>query len=181
MPLIEKRYAEALVEISLQDNMIESYQKKLTQVVSILNENDDFERIILNPQINMDIKKSILKEVFKNIAIDENLMSFLMLLLDKGRFNLLPGILQQYIKLSDKKTNTLTMKISSGLPLDEEQIYRIKEKYRSLYNASSVKAEIEIDKKLIGGVRVSIADKVFDATIKSRLDSLKDIISGIHE
>ena len=175
MPLVEKRYAEALFNVSLSTGNIEKFQQQLKTIVEIYNTQEDYKFFFLNPEVTKDIKKDTLLKIFTgNIEIE--LLNFLMLLVDKGRTAFIPGIYTEFVELADKMKNVLYISITSASPIDENQINSIKEKYRKLYNSSYVKADLNIDKSLIGGIKVQIGDKVIDSSVKSRLESIKAFI-----
>jgi len=175
MPLVESRYAEALVGISEQCKAIGAFRQELQWIVNIYNSQEDFRNFLLSQKVDKNAKKDVVKNIFSG-RIRSELLNLLMLLIDKGRVMLVPGIAKEFDRLADQKEKVLTMKIISAVPLEDEQVNKIKEKYRSMYNASSVKAELEIDNSLIGGVKVKIGDKVFDGTVKSQLEELRQMI-----
>jgi F-type H+-transporting ATPase subunit delta len=175
MPLVERRYAEALVNISVQSSDIDVYQQEFQTVVTLYKEQPDFKLFLLNPEIRIEEKKEIVKKLFGN-SLKKDMVNFLMLLLDKGRIKFLSGIFDEFTRLADKKKNVLNMTIISASPVDEKQINEIKQKYMKLYNSSAVKLNIEIDNKQIGGIKVKIGDKVVDGTVKGRLTGLKDLL-----
>lgn len=175
MSLVDRRYAEALVEISIQKNKIQSYQEELKGIVSIYNSQLDLKLLFINPQVKTEVKKEIAEKLFGN-QIDSDLLNFLKLLFDRGRIKFLPSIADEFNKLADKHKNVLSMTIIASAPLDEKQINSIKEKYRKLYNATSVNASNEIDTSLLGGVKVRIGDKVIDGTVKGRLEALRQVL-----
>jgi F-type H+-transporting ATPase subunit delta len=175
MSLIERRYAEALIAISSQAGTIDEYREELHAVVDIYKQQEDFRRFLLDPQIRAENKKNVVKSVFGSRIKDE-IVNFLRLLLDKGRMAHLPGILEEYNFLADRKKNVLNMTIITAAPLSAEQVSRIKEKYKVMHKAYSVKADIEVDPSLIGGMKIKIGDKVEDGSIKGRLQGLKEIL-----
>jgi F-type H+-transporting ATPase subunit delta len=175
MPLVEKRYAEALISISERDGAIDDYQQELQMVVDIYKSQQDFKLFLLNPEVKTDIKKLVITNSF-NGRLKNNLVNFLALLLDKARIINLPGILDEYIKIADKIRNTLNITIISASELDNKQVKQISEKYKQIYNATNVKVNVEIDKSLIGGVKVKIGDKLVDGSIVGRLESLREVL-----
>ena len=175
MPLVEKRYAEALVDIAVHHGTIDEYQQELGQVIQVLSEQPDFMGFLLNPQITVQAKKDTALKAFDE-KIHPELVNFLLLLLDKRRIGLLPGITKEFIILSDKIKNTINMKIVSAMALNEQQINDIMTKYVGINKISYAKVDVEIDKDLIGGVKVIVGDKVIDGSVKGRLESLKQIL-----
>lgn len=178
MPLIERRYAEALVGISSERETLEEYQNELHSIVDIYDNQFEFRLFLLNPEIRTDTKKKFLQETFEG-RINDKLLNFLMLLLDKDRVKLLPGILDEFTRLVDRQRNILSIKIISAIPLEKAQVMDIEEKYKAMYGAGAVKSITQTDMELIGGVKVIIGDKVYDRTIKGRLASLKELVAGV--
>lgn len=175
MPLVEKRYAEALVDIAVRNGALDSYQNELLEVADLFSTNEEFRVFLLNPEIKNEYKKSTLGKIFEK-EIAGNLLNFMLLLLDKKRMNIFPGIVEEYIKLADKERNVLKMDIVSAGPLSDEQVDKIKEKYRSAYGAVDIRVNLSVDPSLLGGVKIIVGDKVIDGTVKGRLENLKDIL-----
>ena len=76
-------------------------------------------------------------------------------------------------QLADRHRNILNLKIISAAPLAGEQVEKIKEKYRRLYKAASVNAELSVDGELLGGVMVVAGDKVFDGSVRTILKDMQ--------
>lgn len=172
MPLIAKRYAEALIGISEDKNAIDSHQQAL-QEISKLYENVEGLRLFLtNPQISLPVKKDTLERLFSERLHDE-VLNFLMVILKKGRIKYLPAILKEYVRLADQKRKILPVTVFSPEVLAEDHLNRIKKGYGRIYKASSVKLEVRIDKTLVGGIKIHIADRVADGSVKGRLAGLK--------
>ena len=62
--------------------------------------------------------------------------------------------------------------------LSHEQIKKVEDKLSKIINAK-VELTNQIDEKLIGGIKVIVDEKVFDGSIKNKLEKLKStLISG---
>jgi len=175
MPLVEKRYAQALVLLSVSDNAIDDYVNDMKALADLFNMQKDFRLFLLNPRIKTDAKKIMIKSFFEG-KIHPKIQNFLLLILDKGRINLLPGISREFERLADRERKVLNITVYSAFPIDEAQLNSIKERYGKRYNASLVKADIIIDSGLIGGVKVKLKDRVSDRTVKGMLDDLRKFI-----
>lgn len=175
MSLVENRYAEALINISAEQDAIDAFQQDLGTFAEIYSGEPGFKSFLLSPQNEISNKKTVVKNAFDG-RIKAVVVSFILLLLDKGRIKHLPDIYNEFVKLADEKRSILNISIISATPLDDGQISIITEKYRKLYSAASVKAQIEVDASLIGGVRVVIGDKMTDASVKGRLKELQHLL-----
>ena len=175
MSLVERRYAEALADIADHAGELDSFGRELREVVELFGKQAELRLFLADPGVGAGPKKEILKKVFSG-RVKAEILNFLMLLIDKGRIDRLPGIYTEYEKEADRRKKVLNITIVSAMPLRETQINEIKEIFKNKYGASSVKEHIEIDKTLLGGVKVIVGDKVFDGTVKGRLEGLREVL-----
>lgn len=171
MALVDKRYAEALVNLAIEKNTVDACQEELLAVTEIYGKEEALRTFLLNPENNQNTRKSLLTSIFGG-KVQQEILHFLLVLVDKGRIASLPGICSEYVKMANEKRSILNITIFSAVPIDQVQIDSISEKFRVLYNAHSVKKVLEIDPSLIGGVKVAIGDKLYDGTVKGRLERL---------
>lgn len=177
MPLVDKRYAEALIKVSVEKNAIDLYQNELEAVSIIFRNESELQAFLFNPKNSVDTKKAALSAIFGS-KLQQELVNMLFLLLDKGRISRLSGIYQEFVKLADEKRNILNITIMTAIPINQKQIDSISEKFRKLYNSSSVKTDLIVDSTLVGGVKVAIGDKLYDGSIKGKLSRLQSILAG---
>jgi len=64
MPLIDKRYAEALVEIAYTANAIEEIRQQLKEVTDIYESQQELRLLLNNPKVKIDAKKAIVNSIF---------------------------------------------------------------------------------------------------------------------
>ncbi len=174
MPLVEKRYAQALLDLSL--NETDSVRQEFDQLVGIYNSDFEFRNFLIDPRIKMDKKLALVKEVFTG-RLSKNMLNFVMLLITKKRIEELSNIYEQFVYLADRRANVLDVKVVTTAPLDEAQLNSLKQKFGNKYNASSVKITEIVDQSIIGGIKVIIGDKVYDGSIKGRIESLTELVN----
>ena len=138
MAIVEKRYAQALRNCSKSDNDNKVFEQGLNSVAGLFKSNMQFKKILLDPRIGNDVKLNIVKEIFPEHQNDI-FISFMDLLLDKNRINLIDGISDEYSKLNSLLNNELTMKIVAAKELDETEINALVDKYKIMYSADKVK------------------------------------------
>jgi len=176
MSIIEKRYAEALVNLSDEENTVEAYRQELETIGDIFENHEEFKSFILNQTLPANVKKDLIRDLFSGKA-RAGILNFLFLLVDKGRIGNLPDIIKEFNALADKRKNILNIKIISAVPVEDSLIEKIKDRYGKIHNAAGVKAEVEIDRNVIGGIKILIGDTVTDATLKGRLKQLEELIA----
>ncbi len=173
---LDRRYALALYEMCKEAGNIETVLEELGEVVEEMDNNEGLIKIIRNPQINKHNKKRIFEELFKG-KIEDELLSFLLLLIDKGRILYLREKYNQFRLVYLKNNNTVVAKIKSVIPLNHNERETIKSKLEKRYEKTVI-IEEEIDKSLLGGMLISVGDETIDGTIKTKLMDLKNISEG---
>lgn len=178
MPLVEKRYAEALLKFSLENNSFDASINDFNIITDAYTNSFDLQNYLTNPKINKTEKKDLISKLFKE-NISEPMIRFVKLIIDKDRIKLLPEMFKEYLTLADKHRNSLNIDIYTALELDSKQVKALEKKYKQQYNKSRIRSKIIVDESLIGGIKVVIGDKVYDGSIKGQLEKLKNILTQV--
>ena len=166
---LDKRYALALYQVAEEKGKVEEYLNDLREICDLIDNNKDFYEVIKHPQISTRKKKQTFINIFKG-KIDEELLSFLLILIEKDRMLFLREKLNEMEKIHLEKNNTLVAVVKL-----ESEVEELKSKVENKYEKHII-VKTEIDKSLLGGVYVRVGNDVIDGTVKSKLDEMKDII-----
>lgn len=173
---LDRRYAFALYKTCIENGNVDLVLEELKEIVDEIEENEGLRKIVKNPQINRYNKKRIFKEMFEG-DIEDELLYFLLLLIDKGRILYLKEKYNQFRQIYLKRNNTVIAKVKSAVTLEENQKEALKFKLEQKYGKTIIMEE-ETDKSLIGGVLVTVGNEVIDGTVKGRLQELEEIAEG---
>lgn len=166
--LVSKTYGEALFELALENGTMDGILTEIRQVQEILAENEDFERFLTHPKISKDEKISVMENVFKG-KLSDDLLGFLVLLLEKDRYGELADIFAYYESEVKRYRNIGIVKVSSAFPVTEEQKKQIEDRLLSVTDFASIETEYHTDPSLIGGIVIRIGDRVVDGSIRNKL------------
>ena len=98
-----------------------------------------------------------------------------MMILEKGRSDILEEVLEQFKHLQLEEQGIIVVKVSTANPLTEEEEQRLIEKLRKEYN-KEIQLETHVLPELLGGIRIQVEDTVFDSTIRRRLDKMREVL-----
>ena len=172
MPLVDTRYAKALFDIALDEGALDAYREELSLAANILLSDASFEAFLHAPSVKRDKKKQVIRSAFQG-NVKPYTLSFLLLLLDKDRITELPDICREFNRYCDEAKHVLNICIISSYPLGPGQVRIISEKFQKRYNADSVNYETKVDPSLLGGIKVAVGDKLYDASLKEQLSELR--------
>ena len=171
---LDRRYALALYEVAKEKDKVDEYINDLREICDLIENNKDFYEVVKHPQISTKNKKRTFINIFKG-KIDEELLSFLLILIEKDRILYLREKLNEMEKIDLERKNILSAVVKTAVPLLESEISNLQEKLEKQYNKKIIMTT-EIDKSLLGGVYVRVGNDVIDGTIKSKLEEIKDIM-----
>ncbi|WP_234122314.1 F0F1 ATP synthase subunit delta [Clostridium hydrogenum] len=171
---LDRRYALALYEVGAEKNKVDQYIKDFSEIVDLINANNDIQQIINHPKISTSGKKKMFMDIFQG-KVDKEMLSFLLLLIEKKRIHEVSGILNQLNEIALEKANKVIAEIKTVIPLTDNEREQLKDKLEKKYNKTIILKEV-IDKEIIGGVYVRVGDDVIDGTIKNKLESMKKVM-----
>ncbi len=145
----------------------------LNTVMEVINSSKDFELTMLNPSISLQVKYEIIDEIFKN-ELNEKVLNFIKILVEKNRFNEFNQIVQAYSNELDKMNNIKRVEVVSAVELSDEQKQKTIERLQIRLN-KEVKVSWITDKEIIGGLVIKIDDNIIDTSIKNKLYKLSKI------
>ncbi|MBP2032390.1 F-type H+-transporting ATPase subunit delta [Clostridium algifaecis] len=171
---LDRRYALALYEVAEEKGKVEEYLEQLRQVVSIIKNSDKFIEIIEHPEVSTSVKKKMFTEIFKD-KVDGDILSFLLVLIEKGRIDEIEGKLREMENIYLDRHNTAIAKVKTVISLNDDEKKALTDKLEKKFNKKVLLQE-ELDSSIIGGVYIQVDNEIIDGTIKSKLSEMKKIM-----
>lgn len=145
----------------------------LNTVLDVINSSKEFELTMLNPSISLQTKYEIIDEIFKK-ELNEKVLNFIKILVEKNRFNEFNQIIQAYSDELDNMNNIKRVEVVSAVELSDSQKQKTIEKLQMRLN-KEVKVNWALDTNIIGGLVIKIDDDIIDTSLKNKLDKLSKI------
>lgn|SRR5690554_191595 len=169
---LAKVYAKSILDLAIEKNKLEEVRKDMHLVYDLCKENREFYLMLKSPIIKGDKKSKILEEIFKN-KTDNLSQSFIQLLAKKGRANYLLEITNAFEQAYKNHKNIKEVTITSAIQLSEETIQNIKTKINQEIKDTIIEIKTKVKPEIIGGIVIELDDKLFDASVRNRLNQIK--------
>ncbi len=170
--LISKTYGDALFELAVEENKVDSLLEEIGQLQKILKENEEFGKLMTHPKVNKEEKLQVVEEVFKGRVSDE-LLGFLTIIIAKDRYQEIDEILEYFLTEVKKYKGIGVATVTTAVPLRDEQCKKIEKKLLDTTNFKSMEMHYKQDETLIGGMVIRIGDRVVDSSISTKLNELQ--------
>lgn len=172
---IARRYANALFEIGVEHDEVETFHEHLDAVRAAFTGSEVFRHLLLHPAIEVHERRSALQTLADKWGLDQRVRNFLLLLLDNERIDKVPAIASIYRRLVDDREGTIRADITSAVELDDEQTDAIEDVLSEITDKDVV-LTTDVDESLIGGAVTRIDSKIYDGSIRNQLEQLKSNI-----
>jgi len=172
---ISERYAAALFEIARDKGALKEWGVVLRGAAESLRSHPFMGKALFSPRIPPDIKKNMLSKLFAG-RIPKEILSFLYLLVDKGRERYLTAIQQAYDEKCQELEGGVTALVTVAAPLGPGEENSLAGAL-SKFTGKKVRLEITVDPIVGGGALIRIGGKMIDWTISGHLERLRKIMS----
>lgn len=167
--IIAYPYANALFNLACETNDLQSWLKNLENLSKIVV-NEQFDELITNPSISSEQIIAVIKQMMGN-QFSFQIENLLMTLIQHDRLKNLPEITQVFTDLALNSQNASIAVIESAFPLNERQVLDLEQTLSRKFG-KTINAKTQVNKELIGGIKILIDDKVIDASVKGKLANL---------
>ncbi|WP_008309364.1 ATP synthase F1 subunit delta [Leptolyngbya sp. PCC 6406] len=164
-------YAQALMGLAKDQGLADRFGEDASALTEILSTSEDLRQFLLSPLMANDTKKGVLTQVGAD-RFHPLFVSFLKLLVDKGRVVFVEGVLSQYQTLLRELNQTVLAEVIAAVDLTDEQQSALRERVLSMTGARQVDLSITIDPDLLGGVVIKVGSQIVDASLRGQLRRL---------
>ena len=166
------RYAQALFELADEGGVFAAVEADLKGLKSACAESADLRRLISSPAFSAEDKGRALTAIAQAGGANDTTDKFIGLLAANNRVSALPAVIKAFEKLAADKRGAVAAEVTSAVPLSDAQTTGIA---AALRQALGKDPEIttHVDPSILGGLKVKVGSRLFDSSLKTRLDHLK--------
>ena len=169
--IISKAYGEALFELAVEKNELDSIAEQVNVLANAFAENPELIKLLSHPKISKEEKVSVIENIFKG-RFSDDIVGFLVIITQKDRGAEIENILDYFqAKVREYKKIGVAL-VTSAIELSTEQKQKVEQKLLQQTDYENFEVEYRVDASLIGGMIIRIGDRVVDSSIRSKLDNL---------
>ncbi|HYM82819.1 MAG TPA: F0F1 ATP synthase subunit delta [Candidatus Dormibacteraeota bacterium] len=196
-----RRYAEAVFELARRDDTEDAWHYALRAAAEAVGRPEVL-RIVENPARPHEERLAVVREVLAADSVvalvraalerdrpvlerlggvlslvrgrvSDRLVNLVGLLVDRRGVRLLPAIADEYDRLLDAQRGILRATVTSATELSGSETTGVREKLEAM-TGSRVELARQVDPTLIGGLTIRVGDRLVDASVRGRLERLRD-------
>jgi F-type H+-transporting ATPase subunit delta len=175
-------YAAALANSVFGPNAGLSPEEAMAQLrlaEGLLTESKQLEHALLSPAVGKASKKIVIEKLSTEMGLHRLIRNFLLVVVTHRRTRELPAMRRAFEAAVDERLGWVPAEIASAKALDGEQKKEI-ERALEAKLGKSIRANYQVDPALIGGIRARVAAREYDATVKGKLESMRQRLAFRH-
>ncbi len=168
---VAKPYARALYEAASEQNALADIVGDIDKLRELIEQSQEFAQLISSPILSPQFKSETFQQIFAD-ATHPLTINFLKLLALKQRERYLIAIMDVFSAIVDEAAGRVVAKVTTAVPLTPAQQEQLRQQL-GVYSGKQVRLETEIDAQIRGGFIVKLNDTVFDASVATQLQHLR--------
>jgi F-type H+-transporting ATPase subunit delta len=173
---VASRYVKSLLGLAVEQGAVDAVHADMQMISKAGHTNRDFLLMLKSPIVRHEKKKEVLNKIFSG-RVHPLTMAIIEILTKKNREPLLPSIAAEFHNAYNDFKGIGKASIVSAFELDASLKTQLEAIVKKLSNKTQVEMDQKVDKELIGGFILNVGDRQIDASIKSKLKSLKNKFS----
>jgi len=170
---LARRYAKAAVQIGRDHKSLDRIGADLRGFAKMMKESEELVSLLTNPAIRRADRRKVVDALLGKLGVAPVSKNLVYLLLDGERMSTLPAISREVDAMIEASAGRVTAEVVSAKPLSDSQVQQIT---AALERLSGKKVDIHKreDAELLGGVVALVGDVVYDGSLRSQLDNIRD-------
>jgi len=170
---VARRYATALADVVNKSGDVEGVKNELSTWEQLIAGNAALHSAFANPSIAASKKEGVLEALIGKTNPSKVTSNFLRILLRNGRLTDLADINTRFESVLEERSGVVTGQIVSTHELSAAERKELETSLEKV-TGKDVKLTYRVDGNIIGGIVARIGSTVYDGSVRTQLENLKE-------
>lgn len=170
---VARRYASALADVVVNSSEKDTIQNELKTWEEMLTANRDLHNAFYNPAIAQESKEKVLETLIAKSNPSKTTANFLRVLLKNNRLMEIDAINEKFDSVLAERSGIVSASVTSSRELSEAEKADLRANLAKMTGGKEIKLDYKIDEQIIGGAITRVGSTVYDGSVKTQLELLK--------
>lgn len=175
--LLSNRYAKAIFDAAKSSKKLDEVAKDLSSIAELIASNSELESMLASGAIVKEKMKEIFSSVCDKVKVNEITRNALLVIAENKRGSIIPQIAAKFNALILADKNTVKAEVFSAKALNDNELKQVADTL-SKSTGKTVIANNKVQKDIIGGLRVQMGSTLFDDSVATKLERLKQSLAN---
>ncbi len=176
--ILGERYAGSLFALAQEQGKRGEVLDGLERFAALVSEHRVMRSVLNNPTLRGDKVALGLRDVLARIDLDPLVSRFLRVVARNRRLFAFDAIVESYRALEREARGDGLAEVTSAHPLSDAQQARLQKALTKQYGGH-FSLDLRVDPNLIGGLRLRLDSRMLDATLRRRLETIKNALNEV--
>lgn len=172
------RYATALFELARDAGVIDAVKADLDRFSAMIAESDDLKRLVRSPVFSSEEQEKAVAALLDKAGIGGLAGNFFKTVAANRRLFAVEAIIRGYGALVAAEKGEVVAEVTVAQPLTDSHAATLKQALDQM-TGKDVKLAVEVDPSLLGGLKVKLGSKLVDASLKTKLNSIRTAMKEV--
>jgi F-type H+-transporting ATPase subunit delta len=172
---IARPYAEAAFEAAKSAQALPQWSGAL-KAAALIAADPQMKDALANPRLDTAARESLFLSVAGD-ALPAAGRNFIRVLIEADRIALLPEISELFEARKNAAENVATATIETAMLLSDEQLAELQQALARHFG-KTIAPTVSVNPALIGGVRITVGDRVIDGSVQGKLTTMANALSA---
>lgn len=174
---VARRYAAALADVVAERGEARQIQEELSTWEAMIRNNPQLREVFSNPTIPYDQKRKVLSALVARTSVRPVTANFLQVLLQNQRLTELGEVNKRFAQVLDERSGIVSAQVTTARPVPSDAQQALRDKLTQL-TGKEVRLSFATDEELIGGLVTRIGSTVYDGSVRTQLQQVKEKMAG---
>jgi F-type H+-transporting ATPase subunit delta len=173
---VAERYAKALADVILASGSDADARQALTELrafEAMVKSSTDLRNVLMSPAVSPSRKRAVVSRFSPIVPLSPLVRNFLFVVLDRRRADLLGEMGSAFETALDERLGLARVEVRSAAPLSDSQRSALQQELSRVAD-KQVRCAFTVDPGLIGGVVARIGSTIYDGSVRTQLESLRE-------
>jgi F-type H+-transporting ATPase subunit delta len=171
------RYARALFDLATEGKALAAVETSISALGAALGQSSELKALTTSPVVSRSDAAKAVAGIAKALKIDPLTANFLGVLAQNRRLSELGNVVRAFTGMAAAHRGETTAEVTSAHPLSAAQVTALKSQLKSRIGRD-VAVDLKVDPAILGGLVVKLGSRLFDSSIRTRLNTLATAMKG---
>ncbi len=153
--------------------------EQLRSIESLLSGSQDLQRALLSPAVLKTRKEAVVSKLAAELGVNRLIRNFALVVVGHRRIRELDAMRGEFESLVDERLGWISAEVASAHELDPRQKEEI-ERALGVRLGKFIRAHYQVEPDLLAGVRARVVSREYDATLRGKLENMRQRLAQSH-
>jgi F-type H+-transporting ATPase subunit delta len=170
---VARRYAEAMVDVAISRNEVESIDNELRVFAEAMNTSRELYDVFASPIVSPTDKLSLLNALIGRLKAGQMTANLLRTMLKHYRLHYVAEVYEQFRRKMNERKGLIVAEVATAVQVGASEQARLGRTLEQI-TGKQVEFKFNTDPSLIGGVVTRIGSVVYDGSVRTQLQAIKE-------